>query len=59
LRLSGKAGGLKFAPQVVLTNSDFRFIVTEQLAGVGIVFDFLRKAVKTLQMRSSSVGCLQ
>ncbi len=36
LRLSGKVGGLDFAPPVVLTNSDFRFIVTEQLAGVGI-----------------------
>ena len=36
LRLAGKAGGLEFAPPVVLTNADFRFIVTEQLAGVGI-----------------------
>jgi mannose-1-phosphate guanylyltransferase / mannose-6-phosphate isomerase len=27
---------VSFAPPVVLTNSDFRFIVTEQLAGVGI-----------------------
>ncbi|TDK50923.1 mannose-1-phosphate guanylyltransferase/mannose-6-phosphate isomerase [Antarcticimicrobium luteum] len=31
-RLSGEG----FAPPVVLTNSDFRFIVTEQLAGAGI-----------------------
>ncbi len=27
---------VSFAPPLVLTNSDFRFIVTEQLAGVGI-----------------------
>ncbi|QBR38557.1 mannose-1-phosphate guanylyltransferase/mannose-6-phosphate isomerase (plasmid) [Leisingera sp. NJS201] len=31
-RLSGEG----FAPPLVLTNSDFRFIVTEQLAGAGI-----------------------
>ena len=31
-RLSGPG----YAPPVVLTNSDFRFIVTEQLTGVGI-----------------------
>ncbi len=30
------SGALHFAAPVVLTNSDFRFIVTEQLAGVGI-----------------------
>lgn len=32
LRLSGP----DYAPPVVLTNSDFRFIVTEQLAGAGV-----------------------
>ncbi|NDV02091.1 mannose-1-phosphate guanylyltransferase/mannose-6-phosphate isomerase [Pseudoroseicyclus tamaricis] len=36
LRLAGKEEGLSFAKPVVLTNSDFRFIVTEQLAEVGI-----------------------
>jgi mannose-1-phosphate guanylyltransferase/mannose-6-phosphate isomerase len=36
LRFSDNAEGLAFAPPVVLTNSDFRFIVTEQLAGIGI-----------------------
>jgi mannose-1-phosphate guanylyltransferase/mannose-6-phosphate isomerase len=36
LRFSDNAEGLTFAPPVVLTNSDFRFIVTEQLAGIGI-----------------------
>jgi mannose-1-phosphate guanylyltransferase/mannose-6-phosphate isomerase len=30
------AGPLRFAPPVVLTNADFRFIVTEQLATAGI-----------------------
>ena len=35
-RLSGSGDGLSFDKPVVLTNSDFRFIVTEQLAGVGI-----------------------
>ncbi|WP_170327592.1 mannose-1-phosphate guanylyltransferase/mannose-6-phosphate isomerase [Ruegeria arenilitoris] len=36
LRLSGAADGLKFAAPMVLTNSDFRFIVAEQLQAVGI-----------------------
>lgn len=35
-RLSGKSDELRFQAPVVLTNSDFRFIVTEQLAEVGI-----------------------
>lgn len=35
-RLSGDAAGISFDKPVVVTNSDFRFIVTEQLAGVGI-----------------------
>ncbi len=35
-RLSGQAAGLAFAPPVLVTNSDFRFIVTEQLHGAGI-----------------------
>ncbi|MCV2882225.1 mannose-1-phosphate guanylyltransferase/mannose-6-phosphate isomerase [Actibacterium sp. XHP0104] len=35
-RLSGGEGALKFAAPVTLTNSDFRFIVTEQLAEAGI-----------------------
>ena len=35
-RLSGATDGLKFAAPMVLTNSDFRFIVTEQLQAVGI-----------------------
>ncbi len=35
-RLAGTAEGLSFAPPMVLTNSDFRFIVTEQLQGAGI-----------------------
>ncbi|CUK02571.1 Alginate biosynthesis protein AlgA [Ruegeria denitrificans] len=35
-RLSGAAAGLEFAAPVVLTNSDFRFIVAEQLQAVGI-----------------------
>lgn len=35
-RMSGKSGEMSFAPPVILTNSDFRFIVTEQLAEVGI-----------------------
>ena len=35
-RLSGVSGGLEFAKPVVLTNSDFRFIVTEQLQSAGI-----------------------
>ncbi|MBG21822.1 MAG: mannose-1-phosphate guanylyltransferase/mannose-6-phosphate isomerase [Rhizobiales bacterium] len=36
LRLNGKAEGLSFAQPLVLTNADFRFIVTEQLMDVGI-----------------------
>ena len=32
----GQAEGLRFAAPMVLTNSDFRFIVTEQLQGAGI-----------------------
>ena len=35
-RLSGKSGGIEFAAPMVLTNSDFRFIVTEQLQAIGI-----------------------
>ncbi len=35
-RLAGTTEGLSFAPPMVLTNSDFRFIVTEQLQGAGI-----------------------
>ncbi len=35
-RLSGGGGQLSFAAPVVLTGSDFRFIVTEQLAEIGI-----------------------
>ena len=35
-RLSGGAGEVSFAAPMVLTNSDFRFIVTEQLQAVGI-----------------------
>ncbi|MCA1338163.1 mannose-1-phosphate guanylyltransferase/mannose-6-phosphate isomerase [Pseudooceanicola marinus] len=35
-RLSGAAGDLGFSAPMVLTNSDFRFIVTEQLQGAGI-----------------------
>lgn len=35
-RLSGEDGPLSFVAPLVLTNSDFRFIVTEQLAGTGI-----------------------
>ncbi|RWR08157.1 mannose-1-phosphate guanylyltransferase/mannose-6-phosphate isomerase [Paenirhodobacter populi] len=36
LRMAGRSGALAFAAPVVLTNSDFRFIVTEQLSEVGI-----------------------
>lgn len=36
LRLSGAVDGQVYQPPVVLTNSDFRFIVTEQLAEAGI-----------------------
>ena len=35
-RLSGGAGAVRFSAPMVLTNSDFRFIVTEQLQAVGI-----------------------
>ncbi|WP_158971937.1 mannose-1-phosphate guanylyltransferase/mannose-6-phosphate isomerase [Chachezhania sediminis] len=35
-RLSGTTGDIAFAAPMVLTNSDFRFIVTEQLLGAGI-----------------------
>lgn len=35
-RLSGDANGLQFAAPMVMTNSDFRFIVTEQLQDAGI-----------------------
>jgi mannose-1-phosphate guanylyltransferase/mannose-6-phosphate isomerase len=35
-RLSGDADGLAFAPPLVVTNADFRFIVTEQLGEAGI-----------------------
>ena len=35
-RLSGSGEGVSFEKPVVVTNSDFRFIVTEQLASVGI-----------------------
>jgi mannose-1-phosphate guanylyltransferase / mannose-6-phosphate isomerase len=35
-RLSGRGEGLDFAPPMVLTHADFRFIVTEQLAEAGI-----------------------
>jgi mannose-1-phosphate guanylyltransferase/mannose-6-phosphate isomerase len=35
-RLSGQGAGLEFGAPLVLTNSDFRFIVIEQLQGIGI-----------------------
>ena len=35
-RLSGGSGAVSFAAPVTMTNSDFRFIVTEQLAAAGI-----------------------
>lgn len=35
-RLSGSVKGLKFRHPMVLTNSDFRFIATEQLQAIGI-----------------------
>ncbi|SFE69393.1 mannose-1-phosphate guanylyltransferase / mannose-6-phosphate isomerase [Roseivivax sediminis] len=35
-RLSGETDEIAFTPPTVLTNSDFRFIVTEQLANAGI-----------------------
>ena len=36
LRLAGGMGEVAFKPPLVITNSDFRFIVAEQLAEVGI-----------------------
>lgn len=36
LRLSGPADGLSFAAPLVVTNGDFRFLVAEQLAEVGV-----------------------
>ena len=35
-RMTGSGGDLSFAPPFVLTNSDFRFIITEQLFEIGI-----------------------
>lgn len=35
-RLSGSTASIEFGKPIVVTNSDFRFIVTEQLVGVGI-----------------------
>ncbi|WP_415918910.1 mannose-1-phosphate guanylyltransferase/mannose-6-phosphate isomerase [Tateyamaria sp. SN6-1] len=35
-RVSGATDDVRFAPVTVLTNSDFRFIVTEQLHAVGV-----------------------
>jgi len=35
-RMTGRADGVSFAAPMVLTNSDFRFIVTEQLQSAGI-----------------------
>lgn len=35
-RLTGQGNGITFTAPMVLTNSDFRFIVTEQLQAVGI-----------------------
>ncbi|MDY6857830.1 MAG: mannose-1-phosphate guanylyltransferase/mannose-6-phosphate isomerase [Pseudomonadota bacterium] len=35
-RLAGQDAQLSFTPPMVLTNSDFRFIVTEQLSEIGI-----------------------
>lgn len=35
-RLSGNTGSLRFLAPMVLTNSDFRFIVAEQLQSIGI-----------------------
>lgn len=35
-RLAGKGGGINYAAPMVLTNSDFRFIVAEQLQAIGI-----------------------
>ena len=36
LRMSGQDAAISFAPPMVLTNADFRFVVTEQLAEAGI-----------------------
>ncbi|SLN53675.1 Alginate biosynthesis protein AlgA [Roseivivax jejudonensis] len=36
LRLSGATDGIAFEKPVIVTNSDFRFVVTEQLSRVGI-----------------------
>lgn len=36
LRLTGEVGAMKFAPPLIVTGSDFRFIVTEQLHEIGI-----------------------
>lgn len=38
-RLSGKGRAFDFLAPVVVTNSDFRFIITEQLADLGIIPD--------------------
>ncbi|MDC0739695.1 mannose-1-phosphate guanylyltransferase/mannose-6-phosphate isomerase [Cognatishimia sp. SS12] len=35
-RLAGQGGGVSYAAPMVLTNSDFRFIVAEQLQAIGI-----------------------
>ena len=35
-RLSGADAGIAFAPPMVVTGADFRFIVTEQLAAIGV-----------------------
>lgn len=35
-RLSGSVGGVKFQPPVIMTNSDFRFVVVEQAQEIGI-----------------------
>ena len=36
LRLRGQAPGIRFLPPVIVTGSDFRFIVTQQLSEVGV-----------------------
>lgn len=36
LRMSGSRNGIEFAKPMVLTNSDFRFIVAEQLQSIGV-----------------------
>ena len=35
-RLSGQIGDISFQPPVIMTNSDFRFVVVEQAQEVGI-----------------------